>query len=980
MHTTRTDTHSRKRHDRMIRHGMAVLCLALFMIGTISGPARLHAADLPAAATRLAAVEYPGLGLASDPIPFNAEVRTGELANGLRYYLLENRKPEGRAFLRLAVDAGSVLETEAERGLAHFVEHMAFNGTALFPKAELVDYLRSLGMRFGPETNAYTSFDETVYGIEVPVETTGSGGRRLPAKALSVLDQWSRAITFLPEDVDAERAVIQEEYRSGLGAPDRVQRKTLPAILRGSPYAERLPIGLMEVVRTAPAEVLTGFYRKWYRPDNMAVVIVGDFDAAALEAELAAHFTAAKPAVKLSRPRFDLPAASRGAFSLTVATDPELTYGYVHLYYKTAYAPPPSDLGSWRGALVETLIGRMLNVRFQEAASAPETPFAGAGSGPVRYGEKSRYFAFSAIPEPLSAEATLAALLREKESVVRHGFTASELGRAAASLSSAYERALREKDRQESADLADELVSHYLDAEGASGIEWEAKAARVLLPTITVSEAAAAARALFAGNDLTVLLVAPETETAALPTEARIRALVAEAAAADIPAPEEKATTANLAEPPKESGSILSESFDEATGSLVWDLSNGARVILKGTENRNDEVVLYAAARGGEADASDGDAVSASLASGMASASGLGPYPLPELRRMLAGKQASLTFWTGDYLTGFRGSSTTEDLPTLFQLLHLSFAAPRIDEAAAAAYLDRVRTSLAQRKDNPEAVYSDAVLAVVSGGHPRFAPLTVQDLGKASVAAARRFLSSRLDAGAYTFVFAGNVDPAVIKPLVETWLASVPGKRARADWTDLGMKRPAGGETEVRKGTEDKSLVFLGWFAPAGDYSEKEAVAAAALEQYLDIRLTEEIREKRGGVYSASASVGLGVAPRGELSLSVSFSCDPGRADELAAASAAELRLVAEGPVDEDAFMKAVEALRKSHEASLQENTYLASSLANLEVVYGLPIADLASRPALFDELTVGDLRGTAARLLAGGPVRVTLYPEAFAE
>lgn len=941
----------------------------------------LFLASCASAAPKPAAPDFP----ASDTVPLASDIRSGVLPNGLRYFIRRNSKPEGRAFLQLYVDAGSVLEREDERGAAHFVEHMAFNGTANFPGATLVDYLRTLGMRFGPEVNAYTSFDETVYGIAVPTEAapagtdaaqkTPSGARVVPERALAVLDDWTRAISFDPAEVEAERSVIMEEYRMGLGAQDRIRRVILPAILRGSAYAERLPIGLPEVIGSVSAERLTAFYKTWYRPDNMAIVIAGDFDPAALEAALAARFSGPAPAAPLNRPRPELPAPVRGAFSLTTATDAELPYGSVRLYYKRPPQPVGTDLRSYRENLIDSLIDRMIGQRFQDAASVPETPYAAAGSSEQRFGKQSRFFTLSAVPEPGATEATLEALLMAKESMARFGFSQSEIDRAGTELLSDLERYAKESDRRDSEALAREAGQLYLSGTPAPAPAWELETTRKLLPGIDRATIAAASAALFAEDDLTVLITANDKDAPTLPDERRVRELVAAAKAAKLEPPKEETVDSRLLPETPKPGAVVSERTDAAAGTTTWELSNGARVILKPTANKNDEIVLSSMARGGRTDSPLVDAVSVDLASQLASASGVGPFGVPELSRKLAGIQASLAFSAGYYTHGFSGSAAVADLRTLLELLHLSFTAPRIDEAAAKAYLDGTRTTLARKKDNPEALFSDTVTRAVSGGNPRFEPLTEERLALLNLDAARVFLRSLMNAGDYTFVLAGNVDPAALRPLVERYIASLPGKRTGAGWTDPGIERKPGTELVVRKGTEDKALAFIARYAPS-PYSARSAAVAEALQEYLDIHLTDEVREKRGDVYSISVSASQSVAPEGELALSVVFSTGPDKLPDVEAAIDAELqRLRKDGP-DPETFGKVREALKKSFQTSLQSNRFLASSLAYQDVLAGLPESTLFGSPALYDSIAGAELKSAAERLTAAGPIKVSLLPE----
>jgi zinc protease len=958
------------------------------------------------AALRPGIEAYGGLGRPETPQPFMKAVRTGKLPNGLTYFILENAKPENRAYLTLAVNAGSLQEKDDEQGLAHFVEHMAFNGTARFPESELVNYLRSLGMRFGPEINAYTSYDRTVYGIEVPVETVpaagkdgGAGGgrdgaatggsdsgvsarggtiKKVPEKALAVLDDWTRAITFDPKEVDEERLVIMEEYRSRLGAMDRIRRKMLPILFRDSVYANRNPIGLPEIIENAPAARLENFYKQWYRADNMALIIAGDFDGAVLEAELASHFAGPAPAGPLVLPEYELPAPKKDKFEAAIITDPELTYTRLDLYYKRTPQPYTADLANYREGLIDSLIDRMISLRFDEAASRPETPYVGAGAGNARYGKNSRYYILMAQAKTGAAEATLQELLRTKESMVRYGFTAGEIAIAKGSLVSDMERLVSEKDRQESNGYINHLTDYFLDGESLPDLEWELDAVKKLLPHIGVKDIAAVAQDYFQSGDLLVFLIAPESEQAALLSEDRIRQLVKESPRLKIDPPAESAVGNELLPWQPEPGEITAESTDSETGALIWELDNGAKVILKETRNRNNEIVLYGMARGGVISAAPEEYISAELAAEMAEASGIGPYSRPELVKLLADKQVSLSYWISNYYRGFQGATTTGDIKTLFEMLYLSLTDPRIDTDAVKAMLDQYSTVLAQRGEDPGTVFSDEIGKLVSGGHPYFKPLEKDDLPRADREEARAFLKRGLNPADYTFIFTGNIDADAFRPLVESYLASVPRLSASWNsWTNPNLKRPGKTEQQIYKGREDRSLVFMGWYDKE-NFSEETSVISSVLTEYLDIRMIEDIREKLGGVYSVSVGVSPSPAPEGELIMNVYFSCDPRRAEELCDAINNLLNSTAAEAINEDTFKKSVEALKKSWEASVQSNGYIAQSYANSVVLLNTPLSRLDKRPAMYEKVTPAQIQEMCHRLLQKGPARIILYPEGW--
>jgi zinc protease len=922
---------------------------------------------------------YGGLGSPGDPLPAKASLRQGKLPNGLRYYILENSLPAERAYLTLAVNAGSVLEEDDEQGLAHFVEHMAFNGTRRFPGAELVNYLRSLGMRFGPEVNAYTSYDETVYGIEVPVEKDREGIKRIPEKALAIIDDWTWTVAFNGEDVEKERNIILEEYRSSLGAQERIWRQFAPVIFRGSRYADRLPIGIPEIIRNAQAETLRGFYQNWYRPDNMAVILVGDFNGEVLERELVSHFTAPAPGTPLRRPRYELPEPERGSVRTVIASDPEMPGSVVYLYYKRGPLAPERTLESYRNGIIDYLIGSMIDFRGEEEISLETSPFMYTGGWNTRYGENSRYYILAAQAKEGKTAEALNALLLEKERLVRYGFTASELARAKAALLSDLEQMAAEKDRGESEDYVREFTADFLENQMVLDPEWEKDAAGRMLPFISLKTVNAVLRSYFAEDDLALLIAVPEAEAAALPGEEALAGLVRASRTAAVAPPEEKGENIALVRETPAAGTILSTGQDES-GAEVWELSNGIRLILMETANKNNEVSLYALARGGTVGGPGEETreqFSAELAAELQSASGLGPLSRPELMDFLAGKQASLSFWTGPYIRGFQGAAAVKDLETLFQMFHVYFTQPGISETGLKLVLDQYRTQLLQEANYPQAVFSRELTRIIFNNHPLFRPLEIEDLEKVNIPAAEAFLRAALNPADYTLVLTGNLgDREELRLLAEAWIASIPpGEQNWNTWYDPGIRRPGKTEKTILQGKEDRSMVFMGWFAPR-PWTEESNAAALVLSEYLDIILTDEIREALGGVYSISPQLSHSPMPAGELSLGISFVCDPKREGELREAVRERLAALGAGGLDEETFNRARGALVKTFERSMENNGFIARNLANFTLITRTPLSHLRERPHLYTAVSAEQARTILRELLAGGPVEVVLLPE----
>ena len=924
------------------------------------------------------AVDFAGLGNAGDKVPLTSRAITGTLSNGLRYYILENPRPENRAHLALVVNAGSVLERDDERGFAHFVEHLAFNDTARFPKLELIEYLRSLGMRFGADANAYTSYDETVYHFDVPVQTDG-GVKRIPERALAILDDWTYSVSFLPEDVESESRVVLEEFRTRLGAMDRVRKITLPVLFSGSAYANREPIGLAHIIENAASEQLKNFYNRWYAGGNMALVFVGDFDGKTLETELTSHFNMPASEKPVNRPQYELPPPKNGNFHVQIITDPELTAANFMIYFKQKQGAQKGTLAYYRETIVDYLIDTMLNLRFEDAVSNPEASATGSWGGMWRWSSNARFYTMGTQPKTGGGETALRELLLEKESMRRYGFTESELERAKLSLLSYMEEQLSENDRRDSRFYIRGFTSHFIHGEDMADIEWEMNAVNSLLPGIGLKEIATAAKNYFAANDCIVFLIAPQAEAENLPSEERIKAIFNETARARIQKRKSDSVSGELLDRQPLPGTVTDESSDSETGAIVLVLSNGAKVILKETANKNNEVIMYAMANGGTNNAPEEESVSAKLASEMLTASGLGPYSRIELINKLAGKQVSASFWASTSYRGFQGSSTTKDIKTLFEMLYLFFTSPKFDERAVAAMIDQYRTNLAHQDDNPQGVFSRELSKIIFNNHPRYKPLEAADMDKVSPQQALEFIKRCVNPGDYTFVFTGNFDINEMRRLSAGYIASIPDAAQMNTWTDPGVSRPKDVKKIIYKGKDERSMVFLGWFVPGPSvFDEGKNQTAAVLTEYLDIMLTDEIREKLGGVYSISAEASVSVIPAGEYFLTVFFQCNPSRVEELISAVRERIAEVYSKPLNQDTFNKSKEALLMGYENSIQRNLYIAQSYANSAVLYNTPLARLNLRPNVIRAVRPGDVQTLCREMLVSGPVQVILYPEGW--
>jgi len=691
-------------------------------------------------------------------LPAAPQVRLGTLENGLRYYIRENGRPENRAELRLVVNTGSIMEDEDQLGLAHFIEHMAFNGTTHFEKQELVNFLESIGMTFGPDLNAMTSFDETIYMLTVPTDSTA-----IFERSFLVLEDWARGISFDPEEIDKERGVIVEEWRSGRGAGMRMFDRQLPILFQGSLYAERLPIGDMDIVRSFDRETIVRFYRDWYRPDLMAVVAVGDFEADRVEQLIREHFAALEaPADPRARTLAEVPDHDETLFA--IATDPEATGTSVSIYWKQPLRPS-GTAGAYRQSLVESMYNAMLNRRLGELTQQADPPFISASTSQGLFIRSKEVYSLGATVEDNSLIRGLEATLTEAERVARHGFVATELDRQKRVLLRGIEQARRERDKQYSSSYAGEYVSAFLYDEAIPGIEYEYELFQRFVPGIALEEVNALARAWITDRSRVIMISAPEKEGVTVPTEAELLDVFTRVAAAEIAPYEETVDDLPLLAEDPIPGQIVDERYIEEIAVTEWDLSNGVRVVFKPTDFDEDLIAFTAFSPGGSSLASDGEYYSASLAAQLIQSFGLGAFNAVDLGKKLAGKVASVVPTISSLEEGLTGACSPEDLETLCELVYLYFTEPRRDEAVFTSMITRLKAIIPNLMASPEMAFSDTLNVTLTQYHPRRRPVTLELIDTIDLDTCYRFFRDRFaDAGDFTFVFVGNIDPEPFRP------------------------------------------------------------------------------------------------------------------------------------------------------------------------------------------------------------------------
>ena len=911
------------------RAGFLTTMLAIMVVAAVPVVTPMVIGAQPAAAAvRLVtqtqqspALEHARTGALRDPMPVGPGVTVGQLENGLQYYIRENSEPANRAEFSLVVKVGSVVEDEDQLGLAHFLEHMAFNGTENFEKQELIDFMESIGMRMGADLNAGTSFDETRYMLQIPTDSP-----EVMANTFQILEDWAHGLTLDPEEIDKERGVIIEEWRLRRGAAARIQDEQFPVLLRDSRYAERSPIGTVESLETFEHEALRRFYRDWYRPDLMAVIAVGDFDGAEVEALLIEHFEGiSAPENPRERVEYSVPDHDETLF--TIATDEELTSTSVAVYHMLAL-DEQETIGGYRQQLVEGLYNGMLNLRLGEIARNPNPPFLGAGSSKgslVR--SKGAYLLSANVPED-GIERGLEVVFTEAERVARFGFTASELERQKIDVLRGIERAYTDRANRGSASYAAEYSRAFLDDEPIPGIEYEFELYKRFIPEMTLTEVNQIGSEWIRPQNRVVVVTGPEKEDLDMPSEEALLAVLTGVADMEITAYEETVIDQPLlAEIPEGSTVVGTREFAEDI--VEWELGNGVRVALKPTDFREDQVLFQGFSPGGTSLASDEEWIPASSATALIQGGGLGPFNTTDLRRVLTGKVASARPFISSFEEGVTGSGSPQDLETMFQLIYMTFTAPRADPEYFEVFNTRNRTSLQNRDASPAVAFNDAINRIMTQDALRSRPVTVETLDHTDLGGSLAFYQDRFeDASDFTFIFVGNIDLDVMRPLVERYLGGLPSTNRVETWRDLGERPPRGVIEEiVRKGLEPQSQTRL-FFTGSIDYGDRsQRLGIAVMTSVLETRLREVLREELGGTYSVSVGSSFSWRPAGQYRLSISFGSDPERADELLAAVYEEIDRLKSSPPDEAEVNDVLEAQRRAWETNQESNSWWLSVL-----------------------------------------------------
>jgi len=874
-------------------------------------------------------------------------IRTGTLPNGLKYFIRRNGRPEKRVSLRLAVKSGSLEEADDQQGLAHLIEHMAFNGSAHFKPGELVSYFERLGARLGPHVNAYTSFDETVYMLDLP---TDQGD--VVARGLTALSDFAGGLNLDPAEIDKERGVVIEEWRGGLGAGSRVRDKQIPIIFYNSRYADRLPIGKPDIIRNAPAARLRAYYDTWYRPEREAVIAVGDIDPRTIEDAITATF-GPLGARAAAAPVPESAVTLRHPLLVSVVTDPELTRSSVQVMRKRA-KQSDQRVADYRRTLVERIVQRMLGDRFGELARKPDAKFLGASASDQSISRTVDVFVLAASVQDGKIDDGVAALAVETKRAREFGFSASEIDRAKKSIAAFYEQIYSEREKSESGSFAQELLNLFLEEEPAPGIEYEYRLVKQILPAITTEEVLAMARTLMADEGRVVLAVAPQKDGLQAPTEAGLRTALGSADAASVTAWSDTSSTRALVETKPRPATIVSRREIPEIGVTVVRLSNGVEAWLKPTTFKNDQILFSLISPGGASLATPDAFEEAALASNYVRASGVGGLKALDLEKMLAGKLASANPSISLSSHGISGSAAPADLETGLQLLYQDFVAPGDDPEQLDVLKRQLTAAVANRGRSPGQVFSERLEQINTSNHYTAQPLTAARIATIDRQKMEAFYRERFsNAADFTFFMVGAFKPDEALPLIAQYVGGLPAKAgaAPAQFKDVGIRFPQTVQRDkVELGREPRSNVVISFFAdPSADPTEVENVTAATT--VLDIALRDILREDLGQTYTVSVGLSQSLPQRGGGHIQVRFGAAPENVAAMTDRVVQEIkRLQQEGP-SADLTNRAKESAKRNYETALQQNGYWMGRLQSVHT-FGRDPKEIVTRPARIDAVT----------------------------
>lgn len=859
----------------------------------------------------------------SDILPLDAAVKVGKLPNGFTYYIRKNTEPKNRVTLYLANKVGSILENENQRGLAHFMEHMSFNGTQNFPKNELVNYLQKTGVRFGADLNAYTSFDETVYQLPIP-----SDDPEILKNGLQIMRDWAKGAALETAEIDKERGVVLEEKRLGKSAQQRMQEKYLPMLFNSSRYSERLPIGTEDVLKNAKPETVKAFYNDWYRPNLQALIVVGDIDVNQMEQMIKAKFSDLKNPVKeRERTKYSIPLTGKNQFIAVTDKEFPVTVAQILIKHKEEPLITKTDL---KNSVIRSLYNQMVGARFSELSKQANPPFLQAGSSIGGFLAGLDAATTFLVAKPGELEKGLKTAFTEVERVKRFGFTTTELERAKASYLSARESSFKEKDKTASDNFVQEYLELFLKGSASPGIDYEYNFYKTTVPLITLADVNAIAKKYITDTNRDVILMAPEKDKEKLPNEAIIKQWIDAVLTENIAAYVDQVSTQPLLAKKPVAGKIVAEQKIAELGVTELTLSNGVKVVLKPTNFKNDEINFYGYSPGGTSLYSDADYQSAANAASIIAKSGVGEFNAIQLPKFLNGKRVFVNPTITERSEGISAFTTPKDLETALQLTYLYFTAPRKDAEIFKGIIAQQKGSLANRENDPNSVFSDTVSAVLGNNNIRRTGPSLEKLNQINLDRAFEIYKERFaDASDFVFTFVGSFSVEGIKPLLLQYLGGLPANNRKENAVDLGIKVPAGVIAKtVYKGQEPKAtvrLVFSGDFTYNNDNNNQ----LDALAEVLNIKLIERLREDEGGVYGVNASSSQSKFPKNRFNLTISFGSAPENVEKLIASTLDEINKIKTNGALQVDIQKFVAEETRTTETDLKTNGFWLGNMVN---------------------------------------------------
>ncbi len=906
-------------------------------------------------------------------LPQDPNVITGKLDNGLTYYIRKNAKPANKVELRLAVKAGSILENNDQQGLAHFMEHMNFNGTKNFQKNELVSYLQSIGVQFGADLNAYTGFDQTVYILPIPTDKPGN-----LEKGFQIIEDWAHNALLTNKDIDDERGVVLEESRLGKGAEDRMMQKYFPKLASGTRYAERLPIGKDEILKTFKYETIRNFYKDWYRPDLQAVMVVGDIDPALAKKMIMDHFGGLKNPSKERERKYEVVTPRKSAEAMVVK-DKEATNSMFMLMYPYQKKEHNNTFGEYRETMVRNLALSVINTRLGDLSksSTPPFAFAAVGMDDMIHGYESlNVFAMIGAD---GAKAVVDAVTGELVRAKKYGFTNSELELAKKEIISSLEKAYNEKGTTDSKDYIEEYVRVFLENESFPGIENEYNYHKDMLPGITVAEVNKAIASLLANQNTFSLITGPDNADNKLPNDKELLEMTTKGFQQNIQKAEEKEVAKGLMKSLPTPGKVVSEAKEEGYNATTYTLSNGIKVTVMPTDFKSDEIIMKGVKKGGSNNYGIEDKSNVKFATELMDHMGYGDYTPTEIEKILAGTKIEASMSIGDINDEISCSSTKKDFEQMLQLTYLQITNPRRDADLFKAYKEQQVSMLQFITANPQAAFVDTMVKSMFNNNPlakmpipKKADYDQLNLDRAIEVYKNEFSS----ADGYHFFLVGNVETAKVLPLLEMYLGSIPAANKTVSFKDNGV-RPVNGKKklEFKKGKENKSLI-ISVYSGEMPYSEEMALKTNAVSEILNIKVIEEMREKMGAIYGGGFNAQMSKEPYQRYSIQLALPCGPENVEKLLVAADEAIKNLKEKGPDAKDLDKVKNQWIEKYKTDVKENKFWADKMSST-IFWGKNKKNVFDYEKLVNALTPADVQDAAKKLFANNnQFTAILYPE----